>query len=79
MVWHSVHPMLKTLPDLETCRPSWQRKHPGQFRCPMLELYVFQFTFISGKTLRSKMAIAWATVLSTSALRSWITEGYFLR
>jgi len=44
-----------------------------------LEVYVFQFTFMSGKTLRSKMAIAWATVLSTSALRAWKTEGYFWR
>jgi len=45
--------MLRTFPFFETWRPSWQRKHPGQFRCPMLEGYVFQLTFMAGKTLRS--------------------------
>src|SRR5512134_1350768 len=36
-VWQTLHSMLKTLPVFVTCRPSWHRKHPGQFRCPMLE------------------------------------------
>src|SRR5512134_1522562 len=36
-VWQTVHSVLRTFPVLETCRPSWQRKQPAQFRCPMLE------------------------------------------
>src|SRR5512134_1724975 len=36
-VWQTVHSVLRTFPVLDTCRPSWQRKQPAQFRCPMLE------------------------------------------
>ena len=54
IVWAPEHSMLRIFPFFDTWRPSWQRKHPGQFRWPMCwRGYVFQFTLMAGNTLRS--------------------------
>src|ERR1035437_2411147 len=48
-VWQILQSFESIFPSLLTCLPSWQRKHPGEYICPICSGKYLQLTFISGK------------------------------